>query len=212
MLIGRFFSGSFKSATIHCCFRGPYALKTQNTSRHDILADAFMDLPNRIVSYGTRTPQRRYLKRASEVGIISAQITSRTPTATTTTLTKMVRFSLTRSMNATNLSEEEISLPMKINAKLPVTRHNQRLSFDSSSDGSHEEPTSISRIERRKQQVAKKMSKTRRSLLRASNWTYEQQWRKERKTTSFEPIIVSVVDFVEDDACDCECCPCVHMR
>ena len=116
----------------------------------------------------------------------------------TTTFAKMVRFSLAKPM-----SEEENSMFMK---HLPK-------SYDSSSDESHEDSKSTSRVERRKQMVLRRMSKTRRGLRRATNWSYEQQWRKERKTMSFDPIIIPVVDdFLHSVLCDCACCPCKCMR
>lgn len=64
----------------------------------------------------------------------------------------------------------------------------------------------------RRQQICRRFSKTRRGLLRLTNWSYERAWRKERKST-FDPIVIHISNFhMGQVRCDCKICPCEHDR
>lgn len=66
------------------------------------------------------------------------------------------------------------------------------------------------RLETRRQ-MCKTLSKTRRSLLRLSNWAYEREWRKERKYAPFDPIVVRLGGSdMSEVHCHCSQCPCKH--
>lgn len=124
----------------------------------------------------------------------------------------MVWLSPITSTNPADLLLGKISTPAKIIRKLPLFGHNRQTAPKCGCDATRQEPSSFEQIQRTKLRFFRTISKTRLRLRRATNWSYEQQWRKERKIASFDPIFIPGGDvFLEHLHCDCECCPCIHM-
>lgn len=94
--------------------------------------------------------------------------------------------------------------------RLSNISHASSVSYDS-----EEEDVKQSRLRRfeTRRQMTKTLSRTRRGLLRLTNWAYEREWRRERKYSSFDPIVVRIgTSHMTEIQCDCLQCPCKHDK
>ena len=86
------------------------------------------------------------------------------------------------------------------------------LSTLSSIDSDDEEDKQMKRLKQveTRRRLTETVSKTCRSWLPVASWSYEREWRKERKA-AFDPIVVNIgTAHMEEVRCDCGQCPCKH--